>query len=76
MRMSHDGGPLDDLLDELFHVCAEPRTAQATSNKSSRGGIPRSVKDSLRRSVRPLPDLPRSQSLACADRVPLHTERP
>jgi hypothetical protein len=24
----------------------------------------------------PLPDLPRSQSLACADRVPLRTERP
>ena len=31
------------------------------------GEVPRRVKDSLRHSVQPLPDLPRSQSLACAD---------
>ena len=40
------------------------------------GENPRSLKDSLRRSMWPLPNLPRSQSLTRADRMPLHTERP
>lgn len=46
------------------------------SRAKKRGRIPRAVKDALRRPARPLPDLPRSQSLACADRVPLPASRP